>query len=101
MHPLPRGNSTIGPPLHECELCKKERSPALDRTACNCLALRQAARHVSQLYDSYLASEGLRTTQFSILAKLDRLGQLSIHYLGNCNVMGLASLCRRECPILR
>jgi len=46
---------------------QKERSPALDRTACNCLALRQAARHVSQLYDSYLASEGLRTTLPDVL----------------------------------
>jgi hypothetical protein len=42
---------------------QKEPSPTLDRTACNCLALRQAARHISQIYDSYLASEGLRTTQ--------------------------------------
>jgi hypothetical protein len=31
---------------------QKETSRALDRAACNCLALRQAARHVSQLYDS-------------------------------------------------
>jgi len=31
---------------------------------CNCLALRQAARHVTQFYDQYLASTGLRTTSF-------------------------------------
>jgi len=60
---------------------QKEPSPTLDRTACNCLALRQAARHVSQIYDSYVASEGLRTTQYSILAKLNRLGPLSINEL--------------------
>ena len=36
---------------------------------CNCLAFRQAARHVSQFYDRFLAPTGLRTTQFSILAK--------------------------------
>jgi DNA-binding MarR family transcriptional regulator len=41
---------------------------------CNCLALRQAARHVTQFYDERLAPTGLRTTQFSILAKLERLG---------------------------
>ena len=37
---------------------------------CNCFAVRTAARHVRQLYDQFFASIGLRTTQFSILAKL-------------------------------
>jgi hypothetical protein len=67
---------------------QKEPSPTLDRTTvCNCLALRQAARHISQIYDSYLASEGLRTTQYSILAKLNRLGPLSINELAKSMVM--------------
>ena len=35
---------------------------------CNCLAFRQAARHVTQFYDRFLAPTGLRSTQFSILA---------------------------------
>ena len=48
---------------------------------CNCLALRQAARQVSQFYDRYLASTGLRTTQFSILAKLKGLGPMTINAL--------------------
>jgi hypothetical protein len=37
---------------------------------CNCLAVRQAARHITQFYDQCLAPSGLRTTQFSILTKL-------------------------------
>jgi hypothetical protein len=37
---------------------------------CICLAVRQAARHVTQSYDQFLGQAGLRTTQFSILAKL-------------------------------
>jgi hypothetical protein len=45
----------------------------LNRELCNCLALRQAARHVTQFYDQFLAAAGLRTTQFSILARLQRL----------------------------
>jgi hypothetical protein len=77
---------------------QKETSPALDRTACNCLALRQAARHVSQLYDSYLASEGLRTTQYSILAKLDRLGPLSINEFAKSMVMDRTTLGRAHPP---
>ena len=34
---------------------------------CNCLAIRQAARHVSQFYDQLFAPVGLRATQFAIL----------------------------------
>ena len=51
-----------------------EPAAGVDPTPCNCLALRQAARHVSQLYDQHLAEVGLRTSQYSILAKLRRLG---------------------------
>ena len=34
---------------------------------CNCLAIRQAARHVTQFYDQLFAPTGLRATQFAIL----------------------------------
>ena len=40
---------------------------------CTCLAVRQAARRITQFYDQHLAPFWLRTTQFSILAKLKRL----------------------------
>ena len=80
---------------------QKELSPTLDRTACNCLALRQAARHMSQIYDSYLASEGLRTTQYSILAKLNRLGPLSINELAKSMVMDRTTLGRAIRPLQR
>ena len=80
---------------------QKETSRALGRTACNCLALRQAARHVSQLYDSYLASEGLRTTQYSILAMLDELGPLSINELAKSMVMDRTTLGRAIRPLER
>jgi hypothetical protein len=46
---------------------------------CHCLALGQASRHVSQFYDRFLVPAGLRTTQFSILAKpLEREGLIAI-----------------------
>jgi hypothetical protein len=47
---------------------------AMDPTQCNCLALRQATRHLSQIYDRHLAEAGLRGSQYSILSKLGRLG---------------------------
>ena len=48
---------------------------------CRCLAVRQAARHVTASYDQFLAPAGLRTTQFSILAKLKRQGPMTINAL--------------------
>jgi DNA-binding MarR family transcriptional regulator len=75
--------------------------PTLDQTECNCLALRQAARHVTQFYDSYLASEGLKTSQYSILAKLNRLGPLSINELAKSMVMDRTTLGRAIRPLER
>ncbi|TMG88629.1 MAG: MarR family transcriptional regulator [Betaproteobacteria bacterium] len=68
---------------------------------CNCLALRQAARHVSQFYDQYLASTGLRTTQFSILAKLKGLGPMTINALARELVMDRTTLGRTMLPLER
>ena len=57
---------------------------------CNCLALRQASRHVTQFYDQLLASSGLRTTQFSILIRLKRAGPMTINALAKALVMDLS-----------
>lgn len=80
---------------------QKQMSPALDSTECNCLALRQAARHVSQIYDGYLATEGLKGTQYSILSKLNRLGPLSINELAKSLVMDRTTLGRAVRPLER
>lgn len=80
---------------------QKALSEMVDSTACNCLALRQAARHVTQIYDSHLSSEGLRTTQYSILAKLNRLGPLSINELAKSMVMDRTTLGRAIRPLER
>jgi len=68
---------------------------------CNCLALRQAARHVTQFYDRFLAMAGLRTTQFSILAKLRRLGPMTISALAADLVMDRTTLGRNLQPLER
>ena len=69
--------------------------------ACNCLALRQAARHVSQLYDQFLAPHGLRATQYSILARLQRRGTMSINLLAAELVMDRTTLGRNILPLQR
>jgi DNA-binding MarR family transcriptional regulator len=68
---------------------------------CNCLALRQAARHVTQFYDRNLADTGLRTTQYSILAKLSRVGPLTIGALAEAMVMDRTTLGRNIRPLER
>jgi len=68
---------------------------------CNCLAVRQAARHVTQFYDHFLAPIGLRTTQFSILAKLSRIGPMSINALASDLVMDRTTLGRNILPLQR
>ena len=68
---------------------------------CNCLAIRQAARHVTQSYDQYLAPAGLRTTQFSILAKLKRKGPMTINALAADLVMDRTTLGRNVLPLER
>ena len=68
---------------------------------CNCFAVRSAARHVSQYYDRYLTTAGLRTTQFSILAKLKRLGPLTINELARQMVMDRTTLGRNIKPLER
>jgi DNA-binding MarR family transcriptional regulator len=71
------------------------------REVCNCLALRQAARHVTQFYDQFLASNGLRTTQFSILAKLRLEGPMTINALAKRLVMDRTTLGRNILPLER
>ena len=68
---------------------------------CNCLALRQAARHVSQFYDQFLTASGLRTTQYSILARLQRKGLMSINALAAELVMDRTTLGRNIRPLQR
>jgi DNA-binding MarR family transcriptional regulator len=68
---------------------------------CNCLAVRQAARHVTQFYDQFLAPAGLRTTQYSILAKLRRKGPMTINVLAAEMVMDRTTLGRNILPLER
>ena len=68
---------------------------------CICLAVRQAARHVTQSYDHFLAPAGLRTTQFSILAKLKRKGPMTINALAAELVMDRTTLGRNILPLER
>src|SRR5262245_43359461 len=68
---------------------------------CNCLAVRQAARYITQFYDRYLAAVGLRTTQYGILARLKRQGPMSINTLAAQLVLDRTTLGRNIQPLER
>jgi DNA-binding MarR family transcriptional regulator len=68
---------------------------------CNCLAIRQAARHVTQFYDQLFAPVGLRATQFAILNCLRRDGPMTINALATALVMDRTTLGRNILPLER
>ncbi|MGH6673086.1 MAG: MarR family winged helix-turn-helix transcriptional regulator [Xanthobacteraceae bacterium] len=68
---------------------------------CNCLALRQAARRVTQIYDRFLARSGLRATQYSILARLKRNESMTINALAAELGMDRTTLGRNIRPLRR
>ncbi|WP_375756895.1 MarR family winged helix-turn-helix transcriptional regulator [Corallococcus exercitus] len=71
------------------------------RTPCNCLALRQASRHVTQFYDQVLAPSGLRTTQYSILHTVQARGPLTVNALAEQLVMDPSTLTHNLRPLLK
>jgi DNA-binding MarR family transcriptional regulator len=68
---------------------------------CNCLAIRQAARHVTQFYDQIFAPAGLRATQYAILSRLRREGPMPINALASLLVMDRTTLGRNILPLQR
>jgi DNA-binding MarR family transcriptional regulator len=68
---------------------------------CNCFALRQAARHVTQIYERHLSGVGLTAAQFTILAKLARTPNLAMVDLADSMVMERTTLVRAMKPLQR
>jgi DNA-binding MarR family transcriptional regulator len=60
--------------------------------ACSCSALRQAARHITRLYDDVLAPTGLSLNQYSIIATLERQGEQVLQDLAALLVMDRSTL---------
>ncbi|MEC5404327.1 MarR family winged helix-turn-helix transcriptional regulator [Paraburkholderia sp. MPAMCS5] len=68
---------------------------------CNCFALRQAARHITQLYERHLGTVGVTAAQFTILAKLARTPNVPILDLADAMVMDRTTLVRAMKPLQR
>jgi DNA-binding MarR family transcriptional regulator len=74
------------------------------RTPCTCGSLRKASRRVSQFYDTALAPVGIKTTQFSILAEVERgcaVGEVFMHELAATMVMDRSTLGHNLRPLER
>jgi DNA-binding MarR family transcriptional regulator len=67
---------------------------------CLCNALRQATRAVSRLYDEDLRGVGLRTTQYSLLQRLRRTGEVRQRDLGGLTSLDETTLTRNLRPLI-
>jgi DNA-binding MarR family transcriptional regulator len=68
---------------------------------CACLQLRQAARVVSQHYDTVLRPSGLRSTQFAVMAAIDANEPISLPALSDGLVVDRSTLTRNLGPLER
>jgi DNA-binding MarR family transcriptional regulator len=84
---------------------KPDKSPAAPpRAACTCGSLRKASRRISQFYDAALAPVGIKSTQFSILAEVERgsiAGPVTICELAAAMVMDRSTLGHNLRPLER
>lgn len=60
--------------------------------SCSCVALRQAARHLTRLYDEALAPAGIGVNQYSITATLERHGPQHLQALADRLTMDRSTL---------
>ncbi len=66
---------------------------------CTSFKLRQLGRRVSQLYDQELAQAGLKTTQYSLLSHVLRLGPIRPGDLAAAMTMDASTLTRNLKPL--
>jgi DNA-binding MarR family transcriptional regulator len=74
---------------------------ALALVSCNCFAIRQAARHVTRLYERHLAGAELTSAQFSILGVLGEGAAMTMADLASVLVMDRTTLLRAMKPLQR
>lgn len=67
---------------------------------CTHLQLRQLMRRVAQLYDAELVRSGLKTTQYSLLSALDKLGPMAPGALAGVLRLQPSTLTRNLQPLL-
>lgn len=74
--------------------------PKIQPQGCTNLKLRQFMRRMSQYYDAELARAGLKTTQYSLLSYVDKLGQVRPGDLAAALKMDASTLTRNLRPLV-
>jgi DNA-binding MarR family transcriptional regulator len=67
---------------------------------CTSFKLRQLTRRVSQHYDRIVAGAGLKTTQYSLLSQIERLGPVRPSDLAAAMAMDASTLTRNLQPLV-
>lgn len=75
-------------------------TPALKPKGCTNLQLRQLTRRVSQRYDAQMAQIGLKTTQYSLLSYVVKLGPIRPADLAQAMAMEPSTLTRNLKPLI-
>jgi DNA-binding MarR family transcriptional regulator len=70
------------------------------RQGCTNLKLRQLTRRITQYYDAELGRCGLRTTQYSLLSHVLKLGPIRLGDLAHAMKMDASTLSRNLKPLL-
>jgi DNA-binding MarR family transcriptional regulator len=76
-------------------------APDLSYLDCNCFAIRQAARFVSQLYERHVSQAGVTAAQFTLLAAIYRRPGITMAELAEAMVMERTTLVRALKPLQR
>jgi len=74
--------------------------PAATPRGCTALKLRQLSRRVSQHYDAEVGQAGLKTTQYSLLGHIERLGPVRPGDLAARMEMDASTLTRNLQPLV-
>jgi DNA-binding MarR family transcriptional regulator len=91
-------------PLNGAHKIPRRPAAPAQHTACTCGSLRKASRRISQFYDSALAPVGIKSTQYSILAEVERGsidGPLTMCELATAMVMDRSTLGHNLRPLQR
>lgn len=75
-------------------------TPKTQPQGCTNLKLRQFMRRVSQFYDAEMAAVGLKTTQYSLLSYVDKLGPVRPGELADGLKMDASTLTRNLKPLV-
>lgn len=67
---------------------------------CTCFKLRRATRTMSRLYDHHMAAHGLKTTQYSLLSHVVKLGPIRSVDLADRLKMTASTLSRNLQPMV-